>query len=149
MTTPLTSRTCLTCADRPSPWRRAPSRSTYSTAISEPAGATSSRSTTHGTNSDALLELRTGRAAAVLNDYPPAAYLASDPRTGTQFDLASVAQYDPGLYGIAISKDRPELRQAIRTALSRVITAGEYQAILEQWDVEDGGISATGVNAGR
>jgi polar amino acid transport system substrate-binding protein len=103
----------------------------------------------HGTNSDALLELRTGRAAAVLNDYPPAAYLANDARTGAEFDLASVAQYEPGLYGIAVSKDRPELRQAIRTALAHVISAGEYQAILERWDVEDGGIPGTSVNAGR
>ncbi len=103
----------------------------------------------HGTNSDALLELRTGRVAAVLNDYPPAAYLANDDRTGAEFDLASDAQYEPGLYGIAISKKRPELRQAIRTAVARVIAVGEYETILEQWDVEDGGISNTSVNAGR
>jgi polar amino acid transport system substrate-binding protein len=32
---------------------------------------------TYPTNDDALLQLRTGRASAVLNDYPPAAYLAA------------------------------------------------------------------------
>jgi polar amino acid transport system substrate-binding protein len=33
------------------------------------------------TNSDALLELRTGRAVAVLNDLPPAIFLVNDART--------------------------------------------------------------------
>ena len=69
---------------------------------------------TYDTNSDALLQLRTGRASAVLNDYPPAAHLASDPKTRSRFQLASTAQYEPGLYGIAVPKDRPQLRDAIR-----------------------------------
>ena len=34
-------------------------------------------------NAQALLELRTGRAVAVLSDYPPAAELANGPRSST------------------------------------------------------------------
>lgn len=102
----------------------------------------------HSKNSDALLELRTGRAAAVLNDYPPAAYLASDPRTQADFELASQTQFDRGLYGIAVARDRPRLGLAVTTALSEVHAAGEYGSILEQWDVSDGGIARISLNGG-
>jgi len=44
---------------------------------------------THPTNDDALLELRTGRVAAVLNDYPPAVYVTTDERSATAFQLMS------------------------------------------------------------
>ena len=73
------------------------------------------------TNADALVQLRTGRVDAVLNDYPPAAHLARDPRTRGRYQLASTAQYEPGLYGMAVNKDRPRLRDAIHGALDRVI----------------------------
>jgi polar amino acid transport system substrate-binding protein len=103
----------------------------------------------HGNNSDALLELRTGRAAAVLNDYPLAAYLASDARTGLEFELASEVQYEPGLYGIAVSKERPELRRAVMTALTHVVSVGEYQSILEEWNLEGGAVPSITLNAAR
>ncbi len=102
----------------------------------------------HATNTDALLELRTGRAAAVLNDYPPAAYLASDPRTQADFQLASEAQYEPGPYGIGIAKDRHRLRDAVRAALVAVLESQEYESILTDWGVRDGALPRISVNAG-
>jgi polar amino acid transport system substrate-binding protein len=103
---------------------------------------------TYDTNADAVVQLRTGRAAAVLTDYPPAAHLASDPATGARFQLASTAQYEPGLYGIAVAKDRLELRDALKAALDRLIRSGEYARILERWGVEDGALQGSSVNAG-
>jgi len=103
---------------------------------------------TYDTNADALVQLRMGRAAAVLNDYPPAAHLATDPHTRARFQLASTAQYEPGLYGMAVSKRRPELRDALQTALDQLIRSGEYAEILKRWGVEDGAIKASSVNAG-
>ena len=91
----------------------------------------------YDTNADALVQLRTGRAAAVLTDYPPAAQLASDPATGARFQLASTSQYEPGLYGIGVAKSRPELRDS-----------GEYRRILARWDVGDGALKASSVNGG-
>ena len=55
---------------------------------------------TYATNSDALVQLRTGRAVAVLNDLPPAVFLVNDPRTKSYYQLASTTQYEPGLYGV-------------------------------------------------
>ena len=102
---------------------------------------------TFETNADALLHLRTGRASAVLNDYPPATELTTSPSTRAHYQLASTAQYEPGLYGIAVAKDRPRLRDAVRAALTRVMRSGEYAAILRRWNVADGAIETASVNA--
>lgn len=103
---------------------------------------------TFDTNADALVRLRTARVDAVLNDYPPAALLAGDPRTRASYQLASTAQYEPGLYGIAVAKDRPALTAAVRGALDELIRSGEYRRILRRWGVADGAVTATSVNAG-
>jgi len=103
---------------------------------------------TYDTNSDALVQLRTGRADAALSDYPPAAYVATDPKTRSRFQLASTVQYEPGLYGIAVSKQRPQLRDTIKAALDRVIRSGEYAEILKRWGVGDGAVAKSSINAG-
>jgi polar amino acid transport system substrate-binding protein len=46
---------------------------------------------TFETNSDALVQLRTGRVVAVLNDYPRAVFLVNDVRTRSAYQLASTA----------------------------------------------------------
>ena len=98
-------------------------------------------------NAQALVELRTGRAVAVLSDYPPAAELANGARTRAHFQLASDTQYEPGLYGAAIDKDRPRLRDALHGALERVITSGEYDRILTDWRVSQGAVRQPSINA--
>jgi polar amino acid transport system substrate-binding protein len=100
------------------------------------------------TNADALLELRTGRAVAVLNDFPPAAYLTSDVRTRAYYQLASTVQYEPGLFGIAFAKSNTALRDAIREALDRLIRSGAYTELLQRWGLGSGGLAASSVNAG-
>jgi polar amino acid transport system substrate-binding protein len=103
---------------------------------------------TYATNADALLQLRTGRAGAVLNDYPPAAYLTTDPATRGQYQLASTAQYEPGPYGIAVARDRVALRDAVRSALEELMRSGVYRSILARWNVSEGSIPDASVNAG-
>lgn len=99
-------------------------------------------------NDGALLELRTGRAAAVLNDYPSAARLITDERTRADFQLASPVQYEPGFYGIAVRKDQPRLRDALREALDRLVRSGEYLQVLEKWGVSGGAVDQARVNGG-
>jgi polar amino acid transport system substrate-binding protein len=98
-------------------------------------------------NAQALLELRTGRAAAVLSDYPPAAELANGERTRAYFQLASDTQYEPGLYGAAVAKDRPRLRHAVHGALERLMASGEYERVLRSWQVERGAVRQPSINA--
>jgi polar amino acid transport system substrate-binding protein len=103
---------------------------------------------THPTNDDALVQLRTGRSDAVLNDYPPAAWLTTQPTTQAHYQLASDTQYEPGLYGIAVAKDRARLREALEAALRRLVSSGEYTRILREWDVADGAVREVTVNLG-
>ena len=101
------------------------------------------------TNSDALLQLRTGRAVAVLNDFPPAAYLASGAATKAHYQLASNTQYEPGLYGMAVAKGDTELRDALRDALTEAMRTGAYAKVLSKWGVADGAVQQTSINSGR
>ena len=98
-------------------------------------------------NAQALLELRTGQAVAVLSDYPPAAELANGVRTRAYFQLAADTQYEPGLYGAAVAKDRPRLRDAVHGAFERVMASGEYDRILRHWQVERGAVRRPSINA--
>jgi polar amino acid transport system substrate-binding protein len=97
-------------------------------------------------NSDALLQLRTGRVAAVLNDFPPASYLVNAPRTKAHYQLASTAQYEPGQYGIAVNKQDVALRDVLKDAIDELIRTGVYAEVLAGWDVEGGGVKSSEVN---
>jgi polar amino acid transport system substrate-binding protein len=104
---------------------------------------------TFPTNSDALVQLRTGRAAAVLNDFPPASYLTSDLRTKAHYQLASKAQYEPGPYGIAVSKREQGLRDAVKGALEKLLRDGAYHQVMDHWNVAGSEVREIAVNAGR
>ncbi|MEV4706314.1 ABC transporter substrate-binding protein [Actinoplanes sp. NPDC049316] len=103
---------------------------------------------TFKTNSDALLRLRTGRAVAVLSDYPTAAHLTTDQRTRSHFQLASTVQYEPGLYGLAVARDNTALRDTLRDALDLLIRSGAYGELLERWGLASGAVKASSINAG-
>ena len=98
------------------------------------------------TNADAQVLLRTGRAAAVLIDFPPAAYLVNDSRTSAFYQLASDQQYEPGLFGIAVAKDNPALRDCLRAALERLIESGTYAELLARWGLSSSAVSEATVN---
>ena len=104
---------------------------------------------TYPTNSDALVQLRTGRVVAVLNDYPPAVYLVNDVRTRSQYQLSSTLQYEPGLYGIVVAKNAPGIREAIAGALRELLASGAYAEVLARWHVQDGGVQQITINSGR
>lgn len=98
-------------------------------------------------NSDALLQLRTGRVAAVLNDFPPASYLVNAPRTKAHYQLASTVQYEPGQYGVAVNKQDVVLRDVLKDAIDELIRTGAYSDVLSSWDVEGGAVSSSEINA--
>jgi polar amino acid transport system substrate-binding protein len=102
----------------------------------------------YGDNANALLQLRTGRAAAVLSDYPPAVHLSTDRRTSAHYQLAASTQYEPSPYGIAVAKDQTELRDSLRAALEQVMRSGAYAEVLQRWGVPSGALETATVNAG-
>jgi polar amino acid transport system substrate-binding protein len=103
---------------------------------------------TYGDNANALVQLRTGRAAAVLSDYPPAVHVSTDQRTSAHYQLAVDTQYEPSPYGIAVAKDRTGLRDVLRDALERVVRSGEYAQVLQRWGVPSGALKTVTINAG-
>ncbi|GAA0535920.1 ABC transporter substrate-binding protein [Paractinoplanes ferrugineus] len=99
------------------------------------------------TNADALLQLRTGRAIAVLNDFPAASFLTTDARTSNYYELASAAQYEPGLIGIPFAKNNSQLRDAVKGALDQIISSGAYADLLQRWGLRSGAVPAASMNA--
>jgi len=95
------------------------------------------------------VQLRTGRVAAVLNDFPPASHLVNDSRTKANYQLASTTQYEPGLYGMAVPKTQRGLREALQGALEQVMQGGGYTAVLSRWGVADGAVEQVTINSGR
>jgi polar amino acid transport system substrate-binding protein len=104
---------------------------------------------TYKTNSDAVLQLRTGRAVAALNDLPPAVFLINDPRTKSHYQLASTTQYEPGLYGIVVAKGQSGLRDAVQGACEELLNSGIYGNVLRRWGVRDGSVHRISINSGR
>jgi polar amino acid transport system substrate-binding protein len=102
----------------------------------------------YGDNANALVQLRTGRAVAVLSDYPPAVQLSTDQRTSAYYQLAASTQYEPSPYGIAVAKDQTELRDVLRDALEHVMRSGGYADVLRRWGVPSGALEAATINAG-
>ena len=103
---------------------------------------------TYGDNANALVQLRTGRAVAVLSDYPPAVHVSTDQRTSAHYQLAASTQYEPSPYGIAVAKDQTELRNVVRDALERVMRSGDYADVLQRWGVPSGALDSATINAG-
>jgi polar amino acid transport system substrate-binding protein len=101
---------------------------------------------TEPSNDDALLELRTGRVAAVLNDYPPAVHVTTTGPSQAAFQLVSDVQYEPGHYGIAVARDRTQLRDALAGALERLLESGDYEQVLNDWDVASGAVTEVTIN---
>ncbi len=99
------------------------------------------------TNADALLRLRTGRAVGVLQDFPMASYLVTNAKTSMYFQLASAEQYEPGLFGIAVSKENTGLRDALCGALNRLIKTGTYGELIKRWDLGAGAVTEATINA--
>jgi polar amino acid transport system substrate-binding protein len=103
---------------------------------------------TFKTNADALLQVRTGRAVAILNDFPPAAELTSEPATRAHYQLASTVQYEPGLYGLAVAKENTELRDALHRALDELMRTGVYNELLLRWGLTTGALEKSSINGG-
>lgn len=98
-------------------------------------------------DSDALTQLKQGRAVADINDYPVAAYNAKTANGGEDFEVVG-EQIDAAPYGIAVNKENTELRDAIQAALQAIIDNGEYEKVLAEWNSEDGAVEEATINAG-
>ncbi len=100
------------------------------------------------TDAEAQTRVKSGGAVADLNDYPVAAHIAKTAGGGNDFEVAG-DQTDAGPFGIAVNKDNAELRDALKDALNAIIKNGEYEKVLEKWDVKNSAVTEATVNAGK
>jgi polar amino acid transport system substrate-binding protein len=98
-------------------------------------------------DAEALIEVKSGRAVADLEDYTVAAYNARTAGGGKVLAVAG-QPFHAGPVGIAIAKDNTQLRDAIAKALQTIIDNGSYLALLKKWGAPLGAISAATINAG-
>ncbi|WP_059012209.1 ABC transporter substrate-binding protein [Streptomyces specialis] len=98
-------------------------------------------------DTDSITALQTGRAAAVVTDYPVALYNAREAGGGDLFEVAG-DQIDAAPYGIAVPTGETELRDALQAALQEIIDNGTYADILAEWDAEAGAVEEATINAG-
>lgn len=96
---------------------------------------------------EAMLQVKSGRAASGLQDYPVAAYNARTSGGGNDFEVVG-DQIQAGPLGIGVSKDNTELRDALQQALQAVLDSGEYDKIIAKYEVPLGAVDKVTVNGG-
>lgn len=96
---------------------------------------------------EAMLQVKNGRAVAGMQDYPVATYNARTSGGGKDFAVVG-EQIQAGPLGIGISKDDVQLRDALQKALQTVISDGSYQKLIDKYDVPLGAIDKATVNGG-
>jgi polar amino acid transport system substrate-binding protein len=98
-------------------------------------------------DTEALLQVKQGRAVADMNDFPVAAYNAQTSGGGNDFEVVG-QQIDAGPYGIGVRKEDTAIRDALQKALQAIIDNGEYAKSLEKWNVKQGAVTTATVNGG-
>ncbi|MDT0434653.1 MULTISPECIES: ABC transporter substrate-binding protein [Streptomyces] len=92
--------------------------------------------------------LRAGGVDAASSDFPVAAYAVKTSGGGKDFELVG-EQVEAAPYGIAVSKENTQLRDAVQAAMDALIKNGEYKKILTKWGAEEGAVTKSVVNGGK
>jgi polar amino acid transport system substrate-binding protein len=99
-------------------------------------------------DTDALQQVKNGRAVVNLEDFPVAAYNAQTSGGGKDFDVVPGQVGVQGSYGIAVPKANTQLRDALQAGLKAVIADGTYDQILAKWNVSAGALKTAAINGG-
>lgn len=96
---------------------------------------------------EAMLQVKNGRAVAGMQDYPVATYNAKTSGGGNDFEVVG-EQVGAGPLGIGIRKDDTQLRDAIQQALQALMDNGDYQELIDKYETPLGAIESATINAG-
>ncbi|KGM35397.1 ABC transporter substrate-binding protein [Inquilinus limosus] len=98
-------------------------------------------------NDQAKVAMRSGRLDVSLDTVGVAAYtLAHQPQTGKKLELVDTAKYAVGYQGILVGKNNPELRDAIKATLQKMIDDGAYGKIFAKWGLSQNAVTTITVN---
>jgi polar amino acid transport system substrate-binding protein len=93
---------------------------------------------------DVTLALTSSRIVGMLADSPVAAYAVTT--TNGAVEVVG-APYDTAPYGIVLKKGQGEFPQAVQGAVQALMDDGTYKAILDKWNVGNGAIPTSQINA--
>jgi polar amino acid transport system substrate-binding protein len=99
-------------------------------------------------DTDALQQVKNGRAVADVEDFPVAAYNAQTSGGGADFDVVQGQIGRVGFYGIAVKATETRLRDLLQKALRAIIDDGTYDQILAKWNVSAGALKTAAINGG-
>ncbi|MGE6604935.1 transporter substrate-binding domain-containing protein [Halomonas sp. NPDC076908] len=93
-------------------------------------------------SSNALLQLRQGRAQGVMQTTETISYLAANDKGITAIGEPITSDY----YGMIVAKNNPELADRLANALTEMMEDGSYKEILAAWDLEKQAIDEVTIN---
>lgn len=95
---------------------------------------------------DALLQVKSGRAQVNITDYVVAAYKASDSKNDVEA-IAIKGTESP--WGIAMNPNNKDVISSVQGALDALIKSGEYQKVLDAWNLGRLTVPSAVVNGGK
>ena len=96
---------------------------------------------------EAMLQVKNGRAVAGLQDYPVATYNARTSGGVNDFEVVG-DQIQAGPLGFAVAKDDTELTDALQQALQALIDDGTYADLIAKYETPLGAVESATINAG-
>ncbi|WP_156760229.1 ABC transporter substrate-binding protein [Microbacterium karelineae] len=101
---------------------------------------------TQQTDTEALTQVQSERAAATLTQEAVGVYNASQIQGGAAFEVANEGPISGEPLGFVFAKGDDELRDAFQAALQSLVDDGTYADILDSWDVSLGALDEITVN---
>ncbi|GAA4360229.1 ABC transporter substrate-binding protein [Paeniglutamicibacter cryotolerans] len=95
-------------------------------------------------NSQEQLAVKQGRAVAMLENYPTAAYFAKN--SEGSLEVVPDLQVEKRFFSMVLSKEQTELRDVLQKGWQAIIDDGSYDEILKKWDLDAIGIKTSVVN---
>ncbi|MEI9430211.1 transporter substrate-binding domain-containing protein [Mesorhizobium sp. Cs1299R1N3] len=111
----------------------------------EPAGKGDIKMVFFPSASAASVSVLSGQSQAYYESYMTTRGIAkaSDSRLeAVSMNYDQTKEWNPGLYGLAVTKDNPGLTKAILVAMQKIVADGSYKAALDKYDAGSGALSA-------